>query len=53
MALHTAFSALGGAVAAPLVTPEAASGRLPYAIAIAGASAASALWLHAFGELPL
>jgi prepilin peptidase CpaA len=53
MALHTAFSALGGDIVAPVAAPQAASGRLPYAIAIAAASIASALWLHAFGELPL
>ncbi len=51
MAAFTGMTALGGR---PLVAaPAAASGRLPYAIAIATASAASALWLHAFGSLPL
>jgi len=53
MALHTTFSALGGAVAAPTVPPEAASGRLPYAIAIAVATVGCVLWLRVHGELPL
>ncbi len=53
MALHTTYSALAGTVAAPTVPPEAASGRLPYAIAIATATAGCVLWLRVHGELPL
>jgi prepilin peptidase CpaA len=53
MALHSAYSALAGDAVAPVAPPDAASGRLPYALAIAGAGLASALWLQAFGELPL
>ncbi len=52
MALHTTLAALagGGVQVAP---PQAASGRLPYAVAIAAATAACVLWLRAFGEMPL
>ena len=53
MALHTTYSALAGTVAAPTVPPEAASGRLPYAIAIASATVCCVLWLHVHGEMPL
>lgn len=53
MALHTTFSALAGSIATPTIAPEAASGRLPYAIAIATASVGCVLWLRAYGELPL
>jgi prepilin peptidase CpaA len=53
MALHTTFSALAGSIAAPTIAPEAASGRLPYAIAIATATAGCVLWLRVHGELPL
>lgn len=53
MALHTTYSALAGTVAAPTVPPESASGRLPYAIAIASATAVCVLWLRVHGELPL
>lgn len=53
MAMHTAFSALAGTIAAPTTPPEAASGRLPYAIAIATATVGSVLWLRVHGELPL
>lgn len=53
MALHTAFAALAGNIAAPPAPAQAASGRLPYAIAIAAASVACVLWLRACGELPL
>lgn len=51
MALHTSVSALSGSIAVP--APASASGRLPYAVAIAAASVPCVLWLHAFGELPL
>jgi prepilin peptidase CpaA len=53
MALHTTYSALAGTVAAPTVPPEAASGRLPYAIAIASATVCCVLWLHVHGDMPL
>lgn len=53
MALHTTYSALVGVVAAPTVPPEAASGRLPYAIAIAVATVGCVLWLRVHGALPL
>jgi prepilin peptidase CpaA len=53
MALHTTFSALAGSIATPTIAPEAASGRLPYAIAIATASVGCVLWLRTYGELPL
>lgn len=53
MAMHTAFSALAGQIAAPVTPPEAASGRLPYAIAIATATTGCVLWLRMHGELPL
>jgi prepilin peptidase CpaA len=51
MAMHSGVSALAGSLAVP--APSAASGRLPYAVAIAAATVPSVLWLHAFGELPL
>jgi prepilin peptidase CpaA len=44
---------VAGVVAAGPVPPEAASGRLPYAIAIATATAGCVLWLRVHGELPL
>jgi len=51
MMIFTGMTAMAGR---PLVTePAAASGRLPYAIAIATASAASVLWLRVHGSLPL
>ena len=53
MAMHSAFSALAGSIAAPVTPPQAASGRLPYAIAIATATVACVVWQRAFGELPL
>ena len=53
MALHSAVAALAGEGAVALPAPAAASGRLPYALAIAGAGAACVLWLHVGGELPL
>ena len=53
MAMHTAFSALAGSIAAPVTPPDAASGRLPYAIAIASASVGCVLWMRVHGELPL
>jgi len=49
MVLHTGLSGLSGSIA----MPTAASGRLPYAIAIAVATGACVLWLHIAGELPL
>ena len=53
MAMHTAFSALAGDVAAPVPPPQAASGRLPYAIAIAVATVGCVLWARINGGLPL
>lgn len=53
MAMHAALSALAGSIAAPVVAPQQASGRLPYAVAIAAATAGCVLWLRACGELPL
>lgn len=53
MALHSTFSALAGSIAAPVTPPEAASGRLPYAVAIAVATSGCLLWLRIYGELPL
>ncbi|WP_306392983.1 A24 family peptidase [Telluria beijingensis] len=53
MAMHTTFSALAGSIAAPVTPPEAASGRLPYAVAIAVASVGCVLWIRVHGELPL
>ena len=53
MALHGGLSAMAGDMNGFVAAPEAASGRLPYAIAIATAGAGCALWLHLVGELPL
>jgi len=53
MALHGGLSAMAGDMNGFVAAPEAASGRLPYAIAIATAAAGCALWLHLNGELPL
>ncbi|WP_137174033.1 prepilin peptidase [Massilia sp. HP4] len=53
MAMHSAFSALAGSIAAPVTPPEAASGRLPYAVAIAVATAGCVLWIRVHGDLPL
>lgn len=53
MAMNTAFSALAGTIAAPVPPAQAASGRLPYAIAIASATVGCVLWLRVHGELPL
>lgn len=51
MMIFTGMSSLTGR---PLVAaPGAASGRLPYAVAIAAASGACVLWLRAYGSLPL
>ena len=48
------FTGMSGLTGRPLVAaPSAASGRLPYAVAIAAASVACVLWLRAFGKLPL
>jgi prepilin peptidase CpaA len=47
--LHAGLNGLANGVAAPAV----ASGRLPYAVAIATGTVACVLWLRAFGELPL
>lgn len=52
MAMHTGLNAMAG-VAAPVAPPAAASGRLPYAVAIATASIGCALWLRMHGALPL
>ena len=51
MMIVTGFAAAGGKVA--VARPDAASGRLPYAIAIAAATVPCVLWLHRFGTLPL
>lgn len=53
MALYTTLTALGGRIAAPVAPHQPASGRLPYAVAIAAGTAACVLWLRAYGELPL
>lgn len=53
MALHGGLSAMAGDMNGFVAAPEAASGRLPYAIAIATAAAGCALWLRIHGELPL
>jgi prepilin peptidase CpaA len=53
MAMHTTFSALAGSIVAPVTPPEAAIGRLPYAVAIAVASVGCVLWMRVNGELPL
>jgi len=53
MAMHTTFSALAGSIAAPVTPPEAASGRLPYAVAIGAATVGCVLWIGVLGELPL
>lgn len=53
MAMHTTFSALAGSISAPVTPPQAASGRLPYAVAIAVATVGCVLWIRAYGELPL
>ena len=53
MAMHTAVSALTGSIVAPVAPPQAASGRLPYAVAIAVASAGCVLWIGMHGKLPL
>ena len=51
MLAFTGMTALSGR---PLVAaPAAASGRLPYAIAIAAATTCSAFWLRTHGSLPL
>ena len=47
--LHAGLTGLANGIAAP----AAASGRLPYAVAIASGTVACVLWLRAFGELPL
>jgi prepilin peptidase CpaA len=53
MALHGGQAARAGDMNGFVAAPEAASGRLPYAIAIATAAAGCTAWLHVFGELPL
>ncbi|MGF6272551.1 prepilin peptidase CpaA [Massilia sp. UYP11] len=53
MVMRAVFSALAGRTAAPPAPPEAASGRLPYAVAIAAAAIGCVLWTRAHGELPL
>ena len=53
MAMHTTFSALAGTIAAPAAPAQPASGRLPYAVAIAAATVGCVLWLRVTGELPL
>jgi prepilin peptidase CpaA len=51
MMIVTGMAAAGGKVA--IARPDAASGRLPYAVAIAAATVPCALWLHMHGDLPL
>lgn len=51
MMIASGMSALSGNGAVAL--PAAASGRLPYAVAIAAATVPCVLWLHLFGKLPL
>lgn len=46
--LHAGLSQMKGGLALP-----APSGRLPYAVAIAGGTLACLAWRHAYGELPL
>ncbi|WUR13300.1 prepilin peptidase [[Empedobacter] haloabium] len=47
--LHAGLTQLSDGIA----LPAAASGRLPYAVAIAGGTGACVAWLHLVGELPL
>jgi prepilin peptidase CpaA len=51
--VHTALHATLSGVHGAIPVPTAASGRLPYAVAIATGSLACVLWLRAFGQLPL
>ena len=51
MMIATSIAAAGGEIA--VAQPAAASGRLPYAIAIAAATIPCVLWLHLSGHLPL
>lgn len=53
MAMHTTASALTGNLVAPVTPPQAASGRLPYAVAIAVATVGCMLWIGVHGKLPL
>ncbi|MDY0961144.1 A24 family peptidase [Massilia sp. CFBP9026] len=53
MAMHTTASALTGSLVAPVTPPQAASGRLPYAVAIAVATVGCMLWIGVHGKLPL
>jgi prepilin peptidase CpaA len=61
MVLHGGLSALAGGMRLPgaahaqalVAAPVAASGRLPYALAIASATVLCVLWLRLAGELPL
>lgn len=50
MVIVSGLAALAGTAA---VAPAAASGRMPYAVAIAAAAVACVAWLNAFGSLPL
>jgi len=52
MAMHAGLNALAGQ-AGPVAAPEKASGRLPYAVAIACGGVACALWLRTHAALPL
>jgi len=52
MVLHSGLSGLAGG-AVQVEAPAAASGRLPYAVAIATATVGCVMWLRTFGELPL
>lgn len=53
MMLHSGFAAMAGVFAAPVAPAAPASGRLPYAVAIAAGTGACLLWLHLVGEWPL
>ena len=51
MMVFSGLTALTGSIA--VAPADAASGRLPYALAIAAATVACVLWMHLFGALPL
>ena len=51
MMVASSMAAVAGHIAVP--PPAKASGRLPYALAIAGATVPCVLWLHLTGKAPL
>jgi prepilin peptidase CpaA len=53
MMIHTGLSALAGFMAPPVVPAAPASGRLPYAVAIAAGTAACIAWQRIHGAWPL